>query len=45
MSETSGDYAIRCADVIKADPNISEETIIIMFMEYGQKLLTEKNKK
>ena len=42
IQETSGDYAIRCAGVIKADPNVSQETIIIMFMEYGHKLLAEK---
>lgn len=40
--ETSSEYAIRCAEIIKADPNISEDTIIIMFLEYGQKLLPEK---
>ena len=44
MSETSSDYAIRCAEVIKADPKLSEDTIIIMFMEYGHKLLAEKMK-
>jgi len=42
VKETSGDYAIRCAEIIKADPKISEDTILIMFVEYGQKLLHEK---
>lgn len=40
--ETSSEYAIRCADIIKSDPTISEHTIIIMFVEYGKKLLKEK---
>jgi hypothetical protein len=40
--ETSSEYAIRCGEIIKADPKISEETILIMFLEYGQKLLNEK---
>ena len=40
----STDYALRCATTIKADPNISEQTLIIMFLEYGKKLLTEKDK-
>lgn len=45
--ETSAEYIVRCAEIIKADPNISEETIQIMFLEYGQILLNEKiyNKK
>jgi uncharacterized protein YneF (UPF0154 family) len=32
----------RCAEIIKADPDVSEKTIQIMFLEYGQLLLNEK---
>lgn len=39
--ETSADYAIRCAEIIKADQNISQDTILLMFVEYGKKLLKE----
>ena len=42
IKETSSDYAIRCAEIIKADPKISEHTITIMFVEYGKKLLHER---
>jgi hypothetical protein len=42
VHESSGDYAIRCSEFIKADANISEYTIILMFIEYGKKLLNEK---
>lgn len=39
--ETSNDYLLRCAATIKADPNISEDTIILMFVEYKKKLMEE----
>ena len=42
--KNSSEYALMCSEMIKADPNISEQTIIIMFIEYGKKLLKEKNK-
>lgn len=42
MAETSQQYAIRCAEIIKADKNVSEDTIIIMFIEYGNLLMQEK---
>ena len=38
----SADYILWCAEVIKADPNISEQAIMLMFIEYGKKLLKEK---
>ena len=40
--ESSNEYIFRCVEVIKADKNISEDTLIIMFIEYGKKLLKEK---
>lgn len=39
--ETSSQYILRCAETIKADPNISHDTIIIMFMEYKRLLFQE----
>jgi hypothetical protein len=42
--ETSNEYIYRCVEVIKADRNISEDTLVIMFIEYGKKLLKEKLK-
>mgnify|MGYP001571272512 FL=1 len=39
---TSANYILWCVAVIKADPNISENTIMLMFVEYGKKLLEEK---
>ena len=39
---TPAQYILWCCEVIKADPNISEDSIIIMFMEYGRLLLKEK---
>jgi len=39
---SSEQYIYWCVDVIKADKNISEDTIIIMFVQYGKKLLKEK---
>jgi hypothetical protein len=38
---TSTEYIYICADIIRADKNISEETIILMFLKYGQLLLDE----
>lgn len=43
--ETSASYIVRCAQIIKADPNVSEKTIQIMFLEYGRLLLQEQNEK
>lgn len=40
--ETSNDYIFRCVDIIKNDKTISEHTLVIMFIEYGKKLLKEK---
>ena len=40
---TSEQYLYWCASVIKHDKDISEDTIIIMFVEYGKKLLKEKS--
>lgn len=38
----SADYMFRCQDTIKGDPNISKETIAIMFVEFGRLLLEEQ---
>lgn len=43
-SETSQQYAVRCAEIIKADKNISNDTILLMFIEYGKKILNENSK-
>lgn len=40
-NESSNDYAIRCAETIVADKNITEDTILIMFMEYKKRLNKE----
>lgn len=42
MSKSS-QHLYRCLDTINADKNISEETMIIMFVEYG-KLVSEESK-
>lgn len=42
MSKSS-QHLYRCLDTMKADPNISEETKILMFVEYA-KLVTEESK-
>ena len=42
---TSNDYIFHCIDIIKADKNVSEHTLTIMFIEYGRLLLLEKNGK
>ena len=38
----SNDFIFHCADVIKADRLLSEETIVIMFLEYKKKVLREE---
>ena len=40
MSKSS-EHLFRCLDIMKADKNISEETTIIMFVEYGRLLIEE----
>lgn len=40
-NKSSNDYAIRCAETIVADKNITENTILIMFMEYKKRLTKE----
>ncbi len=42
MSKSS-EYLYRCLDVMKADPNLSEESKIIMFVEYSR-LVSEETK-
>lgn len=42
MSKSS-DYLYRCLDIMKADPNTSEETKIIMFVEFSR-LCVEESK-
>lgn len=39
----SSDHLYRCLDIIKADKNISEETMILMYVEYA-KLSIEESK-
>ena len=41
---SSADYILRCSDIIRADKNISDATIQIMFLEYGALLLSESSK-
>lgn len=38
----SEDYIYHCVDIMNADKNLSDETKILMFVEYGRKLLKEK---
>lgn len=45
MAESSQQYAIRCAEIIKADKNVSNDTILLMFIEYGKKYLNENQNK
>lgn len=40
MSKSS-DYLYRCLDIMKADPKTSEETKIIMFVEYARLCIEE----
>lgn len=42
MMAKSDDYIYRCAEVIVNDKNISETTIITMFLEYKKLILIEK---
>jgi hypothetical protein len=37
----SAEHLYRCLDVIKADKSLSEETLIIMFVEYGKLVIGE----
>lgn len=37
----SNEHLYRCLDIMNADPKISEETRIIMFVEYGRLVLEE----
>lgn len=39
--ETSEKYIYRCVDVIMNDKNISEDTIIIMFLQYKKLVIKE----
>ena len=39
----SDEHIHRCVDVIKNDKNISEQTIIIMFLQYKELLTKEIN--
>jgi len=43
-SQTSTEYIQRCVETIKADKNLSEHTITLMFMEYAKILHWEKRK-
>ena len=38
-------YLDRCLDIMKADANLSEETKIIMFVEYARLVFDEKKPK
>lgn len=38
-------YLDRCLDIMKADSNLSEETKIIMFVEYARLVFEEKKPK
>lgn len=42
--ENSIDYIHRCLETIKADKNLSDYTITLMFLEYGKLLEIEKRK-
>jgi hypothetical protein len=39
----SDEYIYRCIDIIKNDKNISEQTIVIMFLQYKELLTKEIN--
>jgi len=39
---SSEEYIYHCLDILKAD-KVSEQTMILMFLEYGKILLKEKN--
>ena len=38
---TSNEYLLWCAEIIANDKNISEQTIIVMFLEYKKLVLIE----
>ena len=40
---TSEQYLNHCVDILQADKTVSEHTMILMFVEYGKKLLYEKD--
>lgn len=40
-NEESNNHIHRCVDVIKNDKDISHNTLIIMFLQYKEILLTE----
>ena len=42
LNESSAKYIIRCVETIMADKNISEQTLLVMFMQYSEKVLKEK---
>jgi hypothetical protein len=46
-NESSSNYALRCAETIVADRNVTEQTILVMFLEYRKRVLKEfiQNKK
>lgn len=39
----SNDYMFRCVEVICADKNVSEDTLILMFLEYGKEVREEND--
>lgn len=41
---TSEQYLNHCVDILQADKTVSEHTMILMFVEYGKKLISEKEK-
>jgi hypothetical protein len=43
VMDKSDEYIYRCIDIIKNDKNISEQTIIIMFLQYKELLTKEIN--
>lgn len=42
---TSNEHIFRCAEVILNDKNISEQTIVIMFLTYKELLIKEIEQK
>jgi len=41
---TSEQYLYHCVDILRSDKTVSDHTMILMFVEYGKKLLNEKEK-
>jgi hypothetical protein len=41
----SDDHIYRCVDIIKNDKNVSEQTIILMFLQYKDLILRENEKR